>query len=157
VADFTGTSADSEVLARLEWAGLLSDRPIPERRASPLDIFGNRLMRLMMYQPGERDQVMLQHAFTVTYPDKSREEIRSTLVETGEPWGDTAMARTVSLPAAIAARLILNGGITVRGVQIPIWREIYEPILAELADRGVSMHEHHSKSFRGPLDPSPSG
>ncbi len=105
VAAFTGTSTDSEVLARLEWAGLLSDRPIPERRASPLDIFGNRLMRLMMYQPGERDMVMLQHTFTVTYPDKSQEEIRSTLVETGEPWGDTAMARTVSLPAAIAARL----------------------------------------------------
>jgi len=157
VAAFTGTAPDSEVLARLEWAGLLSDRPIPERRASPLDIFGNRLMRLMMYQPGERDKVMLQHVFTVTYPDHSREEIRSTMVETGEPWGDTAMARTVSLPAAIAARLILNGGITIRGVQIPIWREIYEPVLTELADRGVSMHEHHIKSFRGPLDASPLG
>jgi len=155
VAAFTGTSIDSEVLARLEWAGLLSDRPIPERCASPLDIFGNRLMRLMMYQPGERDKVMLQHVFTVTYPDHSREEIRSTLVETGEPWGDTAMARTVSLPAAIAARLILNGGITVRGVQIPIWREIYEPVLAELAERGVTMHERHIKSFRGPLGASP--
>jgi len=152
VAAFTGTSPDSEVLARLEWAGLLSDRPIPERRAAPLDIFGNRLMRLMMYQPGERDKVMLQHVFTVTYPDHSREEIRSTLVQTGEPWGDTAMARTVSLPAAIATRLILNGGITVRGVQIPIWREIYEPVLAELADRGVCMQERHIKSFRGPLN-----
>jgi len=53
--------------------------------------------------------------------------------------------------------LILNGGNTVRGVQIPIWREIYEPVLAELADRGVTMHEHHIKSFRGPLDAPPLG
>ena len=62
-----------------------------------------------------------------------------------------------ALASVIAARLILNGGITVRGVQIPIWREIYEPVLAELAERGVSMHEHHVKSFRGPLDASPLG
>jgi saccharopine dehydrogenase (NADP+, L-glutamate forming) len=151
VADFVGTDPDSEVIARFEWAGLLSDRPIPERRGSALDVFGNRLMRLMMYRPGERDLVVLKHIFTVRYPDASREEIRSMLVETGEPWGDTAMARTVSLPAAIATRLILNGGITVRGVQIPIWREIYEPVLEELAERGVRMREQHIKSFHNPL------
>ncbi len=152
VAAFVGTDPDSEVIARLEWAGLLSDRPIPERRASTLDIFGNRLMRLMMYRPGERDLVVLKHVFGVCYPDGSREEIRSMLVETGEPWGDTAMARTVSLPAAIATRLILNGGISVRGVQIPIWREIYEPVLEELAERGVRMREQHIKSFHNPFE-----
>jgi saccharopine dehydrogenase-like NADP-dependent oxidoreductase len=152
VAEFTGNPLDSEVVARLEWAGLLSDRAVPEGRASALDIFCNRLMQLMMYQAGERDKVMLKHVFTVTYPDGSREEIRSILVETGEPWGDSAMARTVSLPAAIATRLILNGGITARGVRIPIWREIYEPILAELAERGIRMTEHHIKSFPSPLD-----
>jgi len=149
---FIGASPDSEVIARLEWAGLLSDRHIPERRASALDVFCNRLMRLMMYQPGERDTVILKHVFTVTYPDNSREEIRSILVETGQPWGDTAMARTVSLPAAIATRLILDGGISKRGVQIPIWREIYEPVLAELAEQGIRLVERHIKSFRSPLD-----
>jgi saccharopine dehydrogenase (NADP+, L-glutamate forming)/spermidine synthase len=153
VGAHVGVSPDSEVIARLEWAGLLSDRPIPERRASPLDVFGNRLTRLMMYQPGERDMVALKHVFTVTYPDDSREEIRSLLVETGEPWGNSAMARTVSLPAAIATRLILDGGISIRGVQIPIWREIYEPVLEELAERGIRMREQHIKSFHGPCDP----
>ena len=153
VAEFTGAATDSEVLARMEWAGLLSDRIIPERRAAPLDVFCNRLMRLMMYQPGERDTVMLKHVFTVTYPDASSEEIRSILVQTGSPWGDSAMSRTVSLPAAIATRLIVDGGITKRGVQIPIWREIYEPVLAELDDLGISMSERHTKSFPNPLDP----
>jgi saccharopine dehydrogenase-like NADP-dependent oxidoreductase len=151
VAGRLGCPVDSEVIARLEWAGLLSGRAVPERRAAPIDVFGNRLIRLMMYQPGERDMVVLKHVFTVAYPDGSHEEIRSMLVETGEPWGDSAMARTVSLPAAIAARLILNGGIGARGVQLPIWREIYEPVLDELAHRGIRMQEQHIKSFRGPL------
>jgi len=155
VAEFVGTSPDSEVIARLEWAGLLSDRALPERRASAFDIFGNRLQRLMMYQPGERDTVMLKHVFTVTYPDHSHEEIRSVLVQTGQPWGDSAMARTVSLTAAVATRLIVAGGITKRGVQIPIWREIYEPILSALEDQGIRMVERHIKSFRNPLDPVP--
>lgn len=151
VAEFLGVSADSELVARLEWAGLFSDRPIPERRASPLDVFGNRLRKLMMYEPGERDMVLLKHVFVVTYPDGSQEEVRSRLVAHGDPWGDTAMARTVSLPAAIATRLILQKGFQAVGVQIPTLREVYEPVLEELAERGVALDETHIKSFRGPF------
>jgi saccharopine dehydrogenase-like NADP-dependent oxidoreductase len=110
-------------------------------------------MKLMMYQPGERDMVALNHDFTVTYPDGSREEILSTLVAAGEPWGDSAMARTVSLPAAISTSLILHGGITARGVQIPVLREIYEPVLEELAERGIALRETHRKRYRNPLTP----
>lgn len=152
-ADFLGTQPDSEVLARLEWAGLFSSRRLTARRASPIDIFLKRLSALMMYQPGERDMVALRHVFNVAYPDGSREEIHASLVEIGEPWGDTAMAKTVSLPAAIAARLILQGGFTAVGVQVPVLREIYEPVLEELEDRGLTMKETHIKSFPGPFDP----
>jgi saccharopine dehydrogenase-like NADP-dependent oxidoreductase len=151
VAAFLGLDPDSEVIARLEWAGLFSDRVLPERRASPLDVFGNRLKRLMMYQPGECDLVALQHVFTVTYPDGSHEEIRATLVAHGDSWGDTAMARTVSLTSGIATRLILDRGFQAVGVQIPTLREIYEPVLAELADRGIALQETRIKSFRGPF------
>jgi hypothetical protein len=52
------------------------------------------------------------------------------------------MARTVGLPAAIAVRLILQGeleGLT--GVHVPMIPEIYEPVLAELADLGISLQE----------------
>lgn len=154
VADFLGISEDSEVVARLEWAGLFSDRLIPEVSASPLDVFGNRLTRLMMYQPGERDMVALRHLLTVTYPDGSREEIRSLLVRTGEPWGDSAMARCVSLPAGIATRLILAGGFTAVGVHIPVLREMYEPVLEELEERGIALQERHFRTLPGPLHTS---
>ncbi|MEO8503899.1 MAG: saccharopine dehydrogenase C-terminal domain-containing protein [Acidobacteriota bacterium] len=151
VTEFLGLDGDSDVIARLEWAGLFSERPVPERRASAIDVFGNRLVRLMMYQPGERDLVTLQHVFAVAYPDGSGEEVRASLVAHGDPWGDTAMARTVSLTAGIATRLILHRGFQAVGVQIPTLREIYEPVLEELADRGIALQETHIKRFRGPF------
>jgi saccharopine dehydrogenase (NADP+, L-glutamate forming) len=152
VAEFVGLDADSEVIARLEWAGLFSDRPLPERRACTLDIFGNRLRRLMMYQPGERDMVVLEHQFKVRYPDGSHEEIRSVLSAHGERWGDTAMARTVSITAAIGTRLVLQRGFQATGVQIPTLREVYEPVLEELEERGIRMTETQVRSFPGPFD-----
>lgn len=150
-AEFLGLSEDSEVLARFEWAGLFSGRVLPERRASAIDVFGNRLAKLMMYQPGERDQVLMKHVFTVRYPDGSQEEVREQLVELGDRWGDSAMARTVSVTAGIGVHLIAEDGIQAVGVQIPTLREIYEPVLEELGERGIKLTETHIKSFRGPL------
>ena len=152
LARFLGISLDSEEMARLEWVGLFSDRPIGTAHASPLDILLARMRALMMYKPGDRDLVAMQHFFGVSYPDGSTEEIRSTLVATGEPFGDSAMSRTVSLTAAIAVRLILDEGVLAEGVQIPILREIYEPVLAELKEYGIRFEETRVKTFRGPLD-----
>ena len=44
------------------------------------------------------------------------------------------MAKTVGLPVGIAALKILKGEFTTPGVQIPISKEVYEPILKELED-----------------------
>jgi hypothetical protein len=42
-------------------------------------------------------------------------------------------------------------GIQAVGVQLPTLREIYEPVLEELEDRGIALREVHIKSFRGPF------
>jgi hypothetical protein len=51
------------------------------------------------------------------------------------------MARTVSLPAAIAVDLILSGEITATGVQVPVTPDLYEPILASLEKLGIECVE----------------
>ena len=84
--------------------------------------------------------VILAHDFVARYADRS-EHILSTLIDFGIPGGDTAMARTVGLPAAIAARLILEGEIRLTGVHIPVLPEIYEPVLSELTRLGIRMEE----------------
>ena len=63
------------------------------------------------------------------------------MVAFGIPEGDSAMARTVSLPAAIGVRRILEGEITATGVLRPVTPEIYEPILDELTELGIECRE----------------
>ena len=53
-----------------------------------------------------------------------------------QPGGDSAMSRTVSLPAAIAVRRILDGTIRETGVQVPVLPGIYDPVLDELETLG---------------------
>ena len=152
LADFLGVDIDSPVITRLEWAGFLSDRALPATAGSPLDLFVSRLAALMHYQPGERDMAMLQYQFDARFPDEHREEIRGGIVLCGDAWGDTAMSRLVSLPAAIAARLILEGKIRAEGAVLPTSPEIYRPVLDELEELGITVTERRTTFHRGPLD-----
>jgi len=73
--------------------------------------------------------------------DAVRDAVLFVAAWSGEPGGDSAMARTVSLPAAIGVRMILHGELQLTGVQIPVVPEIYEPVLSELARLGIECKE----------------
>jgi saccharopine dehydrogenase-like NADP-dependent oxidoreductase len=142
VADFLAISKDSMIIKRLEWLGLFSDEPIGLEQGANIDILVKRMQEKMSYQAGERDMIVLKHEFVAEFPKEERKEkIESTLIDFGIPNGDSAMSRTVSLPAAIAAKLILNNKITLTGVQIPVIPEIYEPVLAELEKLNIVCKE----------------
>ncbi|MFW9914204.1 MAG: saccharopine dehydrogenase C-terminal domain-containing protein [Candidatus Thorarchaeota archaeon] len=132
IADKLGTEKDSEIIKRLEWLSLLSEDPIEVEEGTPLDVLTTRFMKLQ-YQEKERDMLILVHKFIASYPDK-KERITSTMIDFGlqDKDGDSSMSRTVSLPAAIATRLILEGKITTPGVHIPNTKTWYEPVLQEL-------------------------
>ena len=132
-----GVAADGDVMERLAWAGLLSDLPIEGTEAAPLDVLEAMLASRMAYAPGERDLVVLRHEFGFIDRAGHPQREESTLVAYGEPAGDSAMARTVSLPAAVAACLVLDGTIRLTGVRIPVDPEIYEPVLLALEHLGI--------------------
>jgi saccharopine dehydrogenase-like NADP-dependent oxidoreductase len=90
-----------------------------------------------------RDMVVLQHEVTAIYPEENHreEKIVSTMIEYGTPGGFTAMSKTVGMPAAIAAKLILTGKIPLTGCHIPTHPMIYEPVLLELSDNGIVFKE----------------
>jgi len=132
---------DSDIFSRFEWLGLLSDDPLPVTKGSALDILGAKMLEKLQYEEGERDMIILQHIFIVAYKDGKKEKITSTLIDFGIPNGDTSMARTVGLPAAISTRLILEEKIKRTGVVIPITPEIYTPILNELKEVGIAFKE----------------
>ncbi len=124
----------SPILDRLEWLGLFSNETIAitEKQTTPLDVLAARLLEKMPYKPGERDMIVLCHYFIARFPSAPDERITSTMVDYGIPGGDSSMARTVSLPAAIGAKLILTGKIMLPGVHVPVKKEIYNPVLDEL-------------------------
>jgi saccharopine dehydrogenase (NADP+, L-glutamate forming) len=136
-----GLALDAKPITDLAWLGLFSDGPLPPGCTTPIDILAETMQSKMAYKPGERDLLVMQHEFVAEYPDH-REAITSTMIDYGIPYGDTSMARTVGLPPAIAARMILQGELAgLTGVHVPVIPEIYEPVLAELATLGISLAE----------------
>lgn len=131
----------SDIIQRFEWLGLLSDEPLPSEKDSPLNILGAKMLEKLQYEEGERDMIMLQHQFIASYPGDKKEKITSTLIDFGIPHGDSSMARTVGLPAAISTKLILEGKIEKTGVHIPVTPEIYIPILQELKELDIVFKE----------------
>jgi saccharopine dehydrogenase-like NADP-dependent oxidoreductase len=136
---FLGEDASDDVLNRLEWLGLFSRDKLPDE-PTYLDVMTARFLEKMSYKEGERDMIVLYHDFLAEWPDKKK-RITSTLVDFGIPYGDSSMARTVSLPAAIATRLILQEKINVTGVHAPILPEIYNPVLDELENMSIVCKE----------------
>lgn len=139
-----GVSRDAAVLDNMEWLGLFSDDPVGEI-PNPLDILSQRMQEKMGYAPGERDMIVMRHTFVVENADQTRERITSTLIDFGEPHGDTSMARTVSLPLAVGVSLMAREKIDQVGVVRPVSPAVYEPVMAELSRLGIAMREKREK------------
>jgi hypothetical protein len=80
--------------------------------------------------------IVMYHKFGYEFNGQQK-QIDSTMVCLGDDQIYTAMAKTVGLPVAMATLQILNGNIKTPGVQLPIKKEVYEPILNELETFGV--------------------
>jgi saccharopine dehydrogenase-like NADP-dependent oxidoreductase len=137
---YLGVPMFSVFLHKLKWLGLLNEKPLPELgRISALDFFSRLLQKRLAYKSGETDLLVLHHEITARFSDDSSEIRTATLALEGTPGGDSATSRAVGLPAAVAVRLILEGKITARGVQIPIIPEIYNQVLLELENLEICM------------------
>ena len=141
-AAWLGLDPDSEHLAAMRWLGLFDQEPLSIERGARIDGLAARMQQRMPFEPGQRDMIVLQHEFLAEYPRQGRgEEITATMVDYGILGGDSSMARTVSLPAAIGVRMVLEGRIRVSGVHRPVVPELYEPILQELATLDIEVKE----------------
>ncbi len=139
-AHYLGLKSYAAVIKRLSWLGLFGDEQLPTDRNTPLDYLNVLTLKKMPLGKSERDMVVMHHEFIARYPQK-KEYITSTLVDYGISDGDSSVARTVALPAAIAVRTILQGDIDLSGVHIPVIPEIYNPILDELEQMNITFHE----------------
>lgn len=116
------------------------NKKVGMKDATPAQILQKILMDSWTLQIDDKDMIVMQHKFGYKYKDEKR-QIESSMVVIGEDQTYTAMAKTVGLPVGIATLKILNREIRTPGVQIPISKEVYEPILKELAVNGIQFKE----------------
>jgi saccharopine dehydrogenase (NADP+, L-glutamate forming) len=141
VAKRIGRDKNSEPMNKMRWLGLFSADPIPIEKGAPMDVLAYLLQEKLQYAKGERDMIVLHHQFVAEKKGEAPVKIICTMVDFGKPNGDSAMSRTVGLPAAVGARYILEGRIKELGVKIPVSPAIYEPVLAELEQLGIGFTE----------------
>ncbi len=110
------------------------------QNATPAQILEKILADQWTLAPQDKDMIVMYHKFGYELHGQQK-QIDSKMVCLGDDQLYTAMAKTVGLPVAMAALLILNGKITTPGVQLPIHKEVYEPILRELEDYGIHFVE----------------
>ena len=138
---------DSELMEKLTWLGILNNTRIPLEKATPAQILQYILEQKWSLEPNDRDMVVMFHK--VGYElNGEKKMLESSMVTLGHDAVNTAMARTVGIPVAIATKLILNGVINTPGVHLPLSKEIYEPMLAELAEHGIEFIEKEVE-YRG--------
>ncbi|MFN4298356.1 MAG: saccharopine dehydrogenase C-terminal domain-containing protein [Thermaurantimonas sp.] len=133
----------SDLLEKFSFLGLFDEEPLPLENVSkhtPARILQAILEEKWQMKPGDRDMIVMWHKFGYEL-DGQKKMCTSHMIFKGVDHRNTAMAHTVGIPVAIAARLILEGKITSRGVQIPITPEIYLPMLEELNQYGVHFVE----------------
>lgn len=138
-----GIAENSVAVESLEWLGFFGNEQMNCGKTSPFEITSDRMISKMMLSGNERDMVVMQHIFLAAWPDGKKEVIKSSMLDFGSPGTNTAIARTVALPSAIAVKLILEKKISLTGVYRPVVPEIYNPVLDELKTLGIEMKEEY--------------
>ncbi|GAA3774579.1 saccharopine dehydrogenase C-terminal domain-containing protein [Corallibacter vietnamensis] len=118
-----------------------SKKMVELKQATPAQILQKILMDSWALAEDDKDMIVMYHKFGYEL-DGKKHQIDSTMVTIGEDDTYTAMSKTVGLPVAIATLAVLNKTITTPGVQIPITKEVYGPILEELEKYDITFKEH---------------
>lgn len=141
-ADFLGLAADDPAMDSLRWLGLFSEEPIAIDGQRPSEALVALLERRLPLDAAHRDMVVLHHEFEISYGSSApRQRLLSTFTHFGDAGGMTGMSRTVGLPAALGVELLLSKPAIPPGIHVPVRPDLYGPILAGLADYGMTFEE----------------
>ncbi len=140
IAEFLGEKPDSDVMKKLEWLGLFRKTKIRLQGATPALILEDILLKKWKLAKGDKDMIIMQHEFEYKLKGKNKKLI-STLVMKGQDEYHTAMSRLVGVPLGIFVKEVMLGNITQTGVNIPVVKQVYQPVLEELKEYGVVFRE----------------
>lgn len=141
LAYFCRVDPEGPAMERIRSTGVLDDIPLPFANGSPAVMLQHLLEKKWKLEISDKDMIVMQHRFDFSEGSQQK-RMFSSLVVKGADHRKTAMAMTVGLPLGIAALNILNGRIKTRGVAMPVQKDIYEPVLNELALMGIRFEEY---------------
>lgn len=129
-------------IAKVKWLGILEDEAIKETNKSSADILLDVLLEKWEMKPEDKDMIIMRHEVEYVHKSGKKTELNSTMLLKGEDRRYSAMAKTVGLPMAVLAKLILTGKVSPpKGVCIPNKPAIYKPVLTELETLGIVFEE----------------
>ncbi len=136
---FSSFSKQTEVAKDVFDMGFSSVPPMALERTSgtSADFLLDLIVKKWALKPGDQDLVVMVHQFQ--YEKEGRQyQTTSSFGVVGKDETHTAMAKTVGLPLGICARLILEGNIKQKGLVLPLEKGIYQPVLRELSQFGIT-------------------
>jgi saccharopine dehydrogenase-like NADP-dependent oxidoreductase len=140
LANFVHLPPHDAAIERIAWLGFFDGEPIRLEQGTPAQLLADLLQRKWQLQSGDKDMIVMLHQIDYEIAAQ-KHSLVSSMVLTGNDEEDTAIARTVGLPMAIMVKLVANRQINLSGVQVPLMPEVYNPILDELAQYGISFEE----------------
>jgi saccharopine dehydrogenase (NADP+, L-glutamate forming) len=146
LADYLGINEDSGIMYKLRWLGIFENRKIGLKNATPAQILRKLCEEKWKFEEDDRDMIVMQHKFEYELNNKKK-QLTSSMVVEGQDHVRTAMAMTVGIPVGIATKMLLTDVFSISGVQIPIKKEIYNPVLKELEEYGIKFIEEEQEIF----------
>ena len=135
------TGATDDALERLDWLGLFDATTGPaDATGTPAQMVESLITVKWVLSPEDRDMIVMWHRFDYEINGVQKARTSSLTLE-GKDSTFTAMSDTVGLPMALAVKPLLNGEFGKTGVDVPMSKVYYEPLLRGLADLGIRFVE----------------
>jgi len=140
--NFLGEQWFNEIEEQMDYLELFSNKRIELHEGTPAQLIQSLLEEKWRLKQGDRDMVVMQHQFEYSLPGKDIQKLNSSLVVKGINDNHTSMALTVGLPLAITIKNFLTNKFKLSGVQIPVTKDIYLPLLKELEENNIVFNEN---------------
>ena len=135
------TGAADKDLERLAWLGLFDPSSGPANTSgTPAQLIESLVTDKWVLRPEDRDMIVMWHRFDYEVNGVRKARTSSLSLE-GKDNVFTAMSDTVGLPMALAVKPLMAGVFGTTGVDVPMSKTYYDPLLKGLADLGIRFVE----------------
>jgi saccharopine dehydrogenase (NADP+, L-glutamate forming) len=139
-------------IKQLKWLGLFNDSWVSDYK----DVTGAVILKYLLEEklsitPADTDCIIMRHELDYTWRNTPY-NFTATLIASGEGDKNSALAKAIGLTTGAAAKNCLLGNIKIKGLYTPTKKELYDPMLNELDDLGVTFTVEEKKVYEAEVN-----